>query len=82
MPAACTQALPTPDERKQLSAFKGAVEELGPAEQFVLELGKVPHVGERLQACKLLLSFGDRIVVVDQVRTGRGVQGQVSKRRR
>ncbi|KAG1652410.1 hypothetical protein FOA52_012192 [Chlamydomonas sp. UWO 241] len=55
------RSLATPDERKTLSKYTGAVGELSEAEQMLIGLTELPALEERLACAKLVASFKERV---------------------
>eukprot|EP01096_Ripella_sp_DP13-Kostka_P013863 TRINITY_DN6107_c0_g1_i1.p1 TRINITY_DN6107_c0_g1~~TRINITY_DN6107_c0_g1_i1.p1 ORF type:complete len:508 (+),score=280.38 TRINITY_DN6107_c0_g1_i1:1-1524(+) len=52
---------PTSEEQELLEAYKGDISELGKAEQFLIQILKVPRVTERLKLLLFKQTFPDRI---------------------
>jgi hypothetical protein len=52
--------LPTSDEMKMLKAYKGDVDKLGPSEQFLLTLARIPKVEAKVQGFIFKQEFNTR----------------------
>ncbi|EKX39718.1 hypothetical protein GUITHDRAFT_89015 [Guillardia theta CCMP2712] len=52
--------LPTPDEIRMLKSYKGEVEKLGPSEQFLHTMAKIPKVEARVQGFIFKQEFNAR----------------------
>ncbi|KAF5831806.1 formin homology 2 domain-containing protein [Dunaliella salina] len=67
--------LPTKEECKLLSAYKGPLSELHDGEAFLVEMTSMPYLGQTLQAIKLMRSFDPRPHAEHAVSTFFDMQG-------